>query len=153
MSIKRDFFQAIGNLFGTTNQNATQINYNINMFSNNMDTSGQGYASGAQGNLDIIPHIHTYKPLDTYEIPVNNHLYGNDRTIFQRDTTVKHESRKASPMVIKHNQLFEDNLNSPMMVDNFETNYGINNPEAEGTLEEAQTNNYTTTQMKNNGDD
>lgn len=43
-SIKKDFFQAIGNVFGATNQQAAQINYNINMFSNGLNNLNQpGY--------------------------------------------------------------------------------------------------------------
>ena len=36
--MKKDFFQAIGNVFGGTNQHASQINYNINMFSSGMES-------------------------------------------------------------------------------------------------------------------
>lgn len=93
MNIKKDFLQAIGSVFGATNQHATQINYNINMFSSGLDhMHGANYIMATP---EVIPSNHV---LDTFEMSP----LPNSSTKFRRELNVKtKESREPSPMVIR----------------------------------------------------
>lgn len=105
MNIKKDFLQAIGSVFGATNQHATQINYNINMFSTGLESlhAGSNFMMG-----EVFP-----ASKDAYEISPMQHTHR-----FRSDglNVQTKESREQSPMVIRQHQIFEDQM-SPLVRD------------------------------------
>lgn len=75
------------------------------------------------GNQDIIPH-NQYKAQDTFEIqPNRSHHEGRRGSPFAKDLNIQGlNSREPSPMVIRHHQIFEENI-SPLVKDVIDVNY------------------------------